>query len=249
MALPGMTETKADGVFVHTRHVDTVEELERELRNFGPDYVYRGQGDDWLPRCTLDRFCESLCAADPATAASVENHILKAFQDRAHLFLPVGSVPGSHTEWFALLQHHGGPTRMLDVTRSPYVAAFYAFEFEAGDPAVIWAFPESELWFRSARIVTTVPRSGKPQMTDVHAIAEQLVAGRSTRTPYAIPHTPRANARMAVQQGLFLLVGNPAISALANVPARVDSGEPDLDIVKIVCPRLSACPCYVYFAR
>ena len=190
MALRGMTETKADGVFVHTRLVDTVEELERELRNFGPDYVYRGQGDDWLPRCTLDRFCESLCAADPATTASVEGHILKAFQDRAHLFLPVGSVPGSHTEWFALLQHHGGPTRMLDVTRSPYVAAFYAFEFEAGDPAVIWAFPESELWFRSARIVTTVPRSGKAHMTDVHAVAEQLVADRSTRTPYAIPHIP-----------------------------------------------------------
>jgi hypothetical protein len=43
------------------------------------------------------------------------------------------------------MQHHGAPTRLLDFTWSPYVAAFFALERATGD-AAIWAVNLPLLW-------------------------------------------------------------------------------------------------------
>src|SRR5215472_16784682 len=41
-------------------------------------------------------------------------------------------------EWLALMQDHGAPTRLLDFSWSPYVAAFFALHNATSD-GVIWA--------------------------------------------------------------------------------------------------------------
>ena len=49
-------------------------------------------------------------------------------------------VDGETDEWLALMRHHGAPTRLLDFTYSPYVAAYFAFEdAEPRDSVAIWA--------------------------------------------------------------------------------------------------------------
>ena len=59
----------------------------------------------------------------------------------AHAYLEAHHMPRDTVEWMALMQHHGAPTRLLDWSTSPYVAAFFALE-EAVDPTAtcaIWA--------------------------------------------------------------------------------------------------------------
>ncbi len=84
--------------------------------------VYRGAGDAGRPLLTsLDR----LGGIDPPhTKADLESHILRNFVRYSRPYLDT-SAPD---DWEVLVaaQHHGLPTRLLDWTYSPLVAAHFA---------------------------------------------------------------------------------------------------------------------------
>jgi hypothetical protein len=75
----------------------------------------------------------------PNVWRSQELRILRIFKRKAHNY--VHHIPQARDdfEWLALMEHHGAPTRLLDLTWSPYVAAFFALETATSDAAV-WAF-------------------------------------------------------------------------------------------------------------
>ena len=118
-------------------------ERKRATDQYISDYLFRGQPDStWRLTSTLERFTNTLltleeyyrilCATKPQvetfTAAKWDQvpslaDYLKEIGDEQ--LLPPGRFPAY--EYFAYLRHHGFPSPLLDWTRSPYVAAYFAF--------------------------------------------------------------------------------------------------------------------------
>jgi len=67
-----------------------------------------------------------------------EKRMLRLFKERAFGYLPF--TPEDDWEWLTIAQHHGLPTRLLDWTRNPLVAAYFATEKQHDGESLIYAF-------------------------------------------------------------------------------------------------------------
>lgn len=87
------------------------------------EWIYRGQSNSrWNLSTTLERSKIQINFDD------FEKELLYEFRKGAKFYLNQTEIPTSSIEWIAMLQHYGAPTRLLDFTKSPYIAAYFAFE-------------------------------------------------------------------------------------------------------------------------
>lgn len=126
-------------------------------------YVFRGQMDmDWPLLPTLARLVGK--AGVPNTRLLRDEHIRRFYRStmgrRGTLTLPPPSNdPSAQNLWWALGQHNGLATPLLDWTYSPFVAAFFAF-FSDDVPVaqaeiryrVVWALDRVRVECRSKAI-------------------------------------------------------------------------------------------------
>ena len=97
--------------------------------------VSRACKEAWPLDSSLSRYLQ-IFKMDRRAWPEPEGRILRVFKRKAHQFLEKPPDPDDDFQWLALMQHHGAPTRLLDFTWSPYVAAFFALERATGDAAV-----------------------------------------------------------------------------------------------------------------
>ncbi|HEU0053097.1 MAG TPA: FRG domain-containing protein, partial [Longimicrobium sp.] len=104
-------------------------------------WAFRGQPNAaWGLETSLARYFRKTGVTDPGIRMKQEERILRIFRRKAHLQLQHIPDERDAFEWLALMQHHGAPTRLLDFTWSPYVAAFYALATPTeAEEAAIWA--------------------------------------------------------------------------------------------------------------
>jgi hypothetical protein len=121
-------------------------ELEKRFEN----WAFRGQADASWPLATdLSRHI-ALSGVHRRAWAEQEARILRIFKRKAHLYLEQTPRDDDDLQWLALMQDHGAPTRLLDFTWSPYVAAFFALE-RATVSAAIWAVSPRQIRLTHAR--------------------------------------------------------------------------------------------------
>jgi len=104
-------------------------------------WAFRGQSHaEWPLLSSLSRYFFNF-QVHPDAWPLQEERILRIFRRKAYLYMARVPEEDDSLQWLALMQHHGAPTRLLDFTWSPYVAAFFALE-KAIRPAAVWAvFP------------------------------------------------------------------------------------------------------------
>ncbi|HSV13423.1 MAG TPA: FRG domain-containing protein [Tepidisphaeraceae bacterium] len=98
--------------------------------------LFRGQSDtNWPLDTTLDRFKP---IADPLKRARLVYELLQEFSREA-VQITSRAAPLPEGDALELLaRHHGLPSPLLDWTRSPFVAAYFAFEAAGAADRAVW---------------------------------------------------------------------------------------------------------------
>jgi hypothetical protein len=174
--------------------------------------VYRGDGDaSWPLLTSLDKLGGR---GSPHSKADLEEHILRNFirYSRPHFTTP----PVNEWEVLVAAQHHGLPTRLLDWTYSPLVAAHFATVSgqEPSDRA-IWRLD----WKSVHRFF------GLPELALLIQDLEGILGGDRPMTPWSLFsgqkdskqfacmfEPPSLNARIVAQSATFTLCSDKRVS-------------------------------------
>ena len=107
-------------------------------------WIYRGQQiDSWPLKHTFERACQRF-GVKGNDRFKVESNMIREFKRRIHHYISNIPLDDSTDEWMALMQHHGAPTRLLDWSASPYVAAYFAVCCDDEADGEIWSFSEPD---------------------------------------------------------------------------------------------------------
>jgi hypothetical protein len=190
---------------------------ENAKKHLGP-LLFRGQSNsDWRLTTGFERCLGLVSSFAYLKALDKEATILEEFRRFAALDLPLLPPEVHSLEWLALLQHYGGPTRLLDVTTSVYVAAYFATDGASHDAAI---------WMIGAREVPPSPSSSRkheaPEDERADWLAEQHKPGKA-REHGVVEFVPRfGNVRLRNQRARFLVAKDIGQSFEENLRKTLD---------------------------
>ena len=167
-------------------------------------WFFRGHGSvEWRLQTSLERLSyvknhDLYTLEEDIAFVDTEREILDKFKRQAHHYLGNTPPDDATLDWLSIIQHHGGPTRLLDFTASFYVAAFFALE-DTNEDAVVWAFNRNALDLRFSASLEECLEQECEARDLVHKYlwktgGKGVVAVR----PYLL------NERMIIQQGWFV---------------------------------------------
>jgi type I restriction enzyme M protein len=128
------------------RYIDVVEQItlssfehfHSEVQQLNPENaVYRGVKDKDFK---LEPSIMRLGYSDEDELINAEKRLFKAFKQQALPHLEY--TPKNDWEWLALAQHHGLPTRLLDWSRNPLVALYFAVEEDSVTDSAIYVLTD-----------------------------------------------------------------------------------------------------------
>lgn len=157
----------------------------------------------------------------------LERRSIDLFRATARFFADAGEEPSRHDDLVALmvLRHYGAPTRLLDWTLSPYIAAFFACQDHDEKDGEIWGFDHDRYASEGRKQWIRWPETcvdGDPEEFDF-----ALTAFRTRKPPdwFVCHFYPSGFPRQRAQSGLYSMTarfGRDHAAAIANL-----LGDPD----------------------
>lgn len=157
---------------------------------------------NWQLISSLSRYLQSY-VPEMASWREREERALRIFRRKAHNFLDDASVLADDLRCLALMQHHGAPTRLLDFTKSPYVAAFFAL-YKSTRDAAVFALDTPTLW----RLAPEGDRSLRREEIDprIKGNFERYFASNSKKILW-VGEPEEMDRRLVAQSGTFVVPG------------------------------------------
>jgi hypothetical protein len=213
---------------------------------------FRGHSNsDYALVSTLDRFGNDEYGQN-------EKLLIRQFKKSALNFLKSNQLPTTAFEWLALMQHYGVPTRLLDLTTSPYIALYFAVcDFENKNDAAVWRINPSLLHegsiikLQSTDFPYKLSMHGfhQPELLSEEYFVETFLSGKYEVCFILEPE--KAEQRLYQQQGAFLVSSGRGVTT-DNILAEVmfelidkksykygggkEKGFWDWNIVKVIIP-------------
>lgn len=153
-----------------------------ENTKVGQNVIYRGVSDSSYELKTSLGRCTPL---NGKTIYQLEKRITKLFKESSIPYLE--NKPQNDLEWLAMAQHFGLPTRLLDWSYNPLVAAYFAVEFNEDKDSALYSF--------SGASTIQDPNKCKP------AVLDKVIRYRP----------PYISARIQNQSGLFTVHNEPTV--------------------------------------
>jgi hypothetical protein len=209
---------------------------EKELKD--KEWIFRGALESKDLETTLERACGrwGIPAQD---RPALERELIREVERKAFGL----GIPLPHSVdrmwWVSLMQHYGAPTRLLDFSYSPYVAAYFAFErlFQsdrADEQACVWAIQHRFLWDRLREAIEDPDRLHRIERSRPGSL-DFLFDPENPMKPFVMHvNAYYLHDRITVQQGVFLCPTNLSFSFEENFRGNSRTG----DLVKrLVLPR------------
>ncbi len=200
--------------FTYTESVKSWSEFLQWLSELQGSWCFRGQREaSWLLSTSLDRAVRVELANGyyHRERESTQRDLLFRFQQQAHNH--VVNVPDidDTISWLALMQHYGAPTRLLDWSKSAFVALHFALVEEPQEEAAcsaVWAINLKWLEEQEREFAQSGSLTSPYSRDDFNAKAKcvnDYIRDSNNNKPIIICIDPlKISERMVAQQGTFL---------------------------------------------
>jgi hypothetical protein len=182
--------------FLFRGHSDSTWELEPSLERIRPDLEDNRQKEWYI-------------AAEKRSIENYKRSIKLFIDDKENRFI---SNIISPLEWLAIMQHHGAATRLLDVTNSPLIAAFFA-SVDVNcitKERCIWAFPLSII---DEKNITTIETKTDNIFQELYDMYQNIgIAGHDEKPIIGYTFLDQLSERPYNQQSAFLYSMSNTIS-------------------------------------
>lgn len=171
-------------------------------------WAFRGQSKSGLPLySSLSR--RLMMLGSPADDWSIrEKRAIRVFKRKAHVHISDHSILYNTLRCLAMMQHHGAATRLLDFTKSPFVAAFFALH-SANSDAAVYALNTPALWYLSPQGMPELNRAMiNPRTND--NLEKYFLSNEYPVIWFGEPD--EMDSRLVAQSGLFVIPGQLHLS-------------------------------------